>query len=121
LARELISVADNLERALENMAPDMQADPATGDSVGELASGVQLVYDELVTALERAGVESYEPLGEQFDPEWHEAMMTQPVSPADDGKVLDVLEKGYRLDGQVLRPARVAVGKANAQADGVSS
>ncbi|MEX0992816.1 MAG: nucleotide exchange factor GrpE [Solirubrobacterales bacterium] len=81
------------------------------DRMGELASGVRLVRDELQNALGRAGVESYEPLGEPFDPEWHEAVLTQPVPGHDDGKIVDVLAKGYRLDGQVLRPAQVAVGK----------
>ena len=59
--------------------------------------------------LRGAGVESYEPAGEAFDPDWHEAMMTRP---GEEGQVLEVLEKGYRLNGQVLRPARVVVGAA---------
>ena len=60
--------------------------------------------------LRRSGVESYEPAGEEFDPHWHEAMMARPVKADDAGKVVEVLERGYRLDGQVLRPARVVVG-----------
>ena len=59
--------------------------------------------------LRRAGVESYAPEGEAFDPDWHEAMLTRP---GEAGQVLEVLEKGYRLNGQVLRPARVVVGAA---------
>jgi len=62
--------------------------------------------------LRRAGVESYSPEGESFDPEWHEAMLTRP---GDAGQVLEVLEKGYRLDGLVIRPARVVVGAADDQ------
>ena len=99
LAQALVPVVDNLERALS----------AAGTDEESLAEGVRLVYEELVAALRRAGVESYEPAGESFDPQWHEAMMTRP---GEAGQVLEVLEKGYRLDGQVLRPARVVVGAA---------
>src|SRR5215213_4930954 len=99
LVKELVPVVDNLERALA----------AAGEEEDHLAHGVRLVYEELVAVLRRAGVESYEPVGESFDPEWHEAMLTRP---GEVGQVLDVLEKGYRLNDQVLRPARVVVGAA---------
>jgi len=97
LAKSLVPVVDNLERALA----------AAGEEEDHLAQGVRLVHEELLGVLRRAGVESYSPEGESFDPEWHEAMLTRP---GDAGQVLEVLEKGYRLDGQVLRPARVVVG-----------
>jgi molecular chaperone GrpE len=103
LVRELLPVLDNLERALK----------ASDENEGSLYEGVKLVLDELNGVLRRSGVESYEPAGEPFDPEWHEAMMTRPASGEDAGKVLEVLEKGYRQDGQVLRPARVVVGETN--------
>ena len=70
---------------------------------------MKLVYEELAGVLRGAGIESYSPAGEAFDPDWHEAMMTRP---GEEGQVLEVLEKGYRLNGQVLRPARVVVGAA---------
>jgi hypothetical protein len=76
------------------------------------------VREELASILRRSGVESYEPAGERFDPHWHEAMMTRPARSEDAGKVLEVLEKGYRLDGQVLRPARVVVGEENQPSGG---
>jgi molecular chaperone GrpE len=102
LARGLLSVLDNLERALA------AAQPRDDDSAGShLAEGVRLVYEELSGVLGNAGVESFEPTGERFDPDQHEAMMTKPGS---EGEVLEVLQKGYRLNGQVLRPARVVVG-----------
>jgi molecular chaperone GrpE len=97
LARDLLSVVDNLERAL---AASPQAD-------NHLAEGVRLVYEELAGVLANAGIESFEPTGEQFDPELHEAMLTKP---GNEGEVLEVFQKGYRLNGQVLRPARVVVG-----------
>jgi molecular chaperone GrpE len=104
LARSLLPVLDNLERALA------AAEPIDRDTApNHLAHGVKLVYEELAGVLRGAGIESYSPQGEAFDPDWHEAMMTRP---GEDGRVLEVLEKGYRLNGQVLRPARVVVGAA---------
>ena len=104
LARSLLPVLDNLERALA------AAEPIDRDTApNHLVHGVKLVYEELAGVLRGAGIESYEPTGEAFDPDWHEAMMTRP---GEEGQVLEVLAKGYRLDGQVLRPARVVVGAA---------
>jgi molecular chaperone GrpE len=104
LARSLLPVLDNLERALA------AAEPIDRDTApNHLAHGVKLVYEELAGVLRGAGVESYSPQGEAFDPDWHEAMMTRQ---GEEGRVLEVLEKGYRLNGQVLRPARVVVGAA---------
>jgi molecular chaperone GrpE len=99
LARELLPVVDNLERALE----------AAGADPGSLAKGVSLVHDELRAKLEDAGVEAYDPVGERFDPELHEALSTRAEQDTDPGHVLETVEKGYRLNGQVLRPARVVV------------
>ncbi len=118
LARELIPALDNLERAL--LAAGV--DPASGASGAEedppsrevsaheaLAEGVALVYRELGATLERAGVEAYDPTGEKFDPALHEALSTRAADGVDPGTVLETVEKGYRLDGQVLRAARVVV------------
>jgi molecular chaperone GrpE len=103
LAADLLSVVDNLERALAAATPrnDEGAD-------NHIAEGVRLVYEELSGVLTNAGIESYEPTGEQFDPDQHEAMLTRPGNP---GEILEVFQKGYRLNGQVLRPARVVVGQ----------
>lgn len=101
LAGDLLSVVDNLERALAAAEPRDDAVP------NHIAEGVRLVYEELSGVLTNAGVESFEPTGEPFDPSEHEAMLTKPGSV---GEVLEVLQKGYRLNGQVLRPARVVVG-----------
>ncbi|HMC06960.1 MAG TPA: nucleotide exchange factor GrpE [Solirubrobacterales bacterium] len=132
LARELVPAVDNLERALRAAGVDPEtptgsspspAKPTGSSEVGgqeapseevsaheALARGVALVYGELRAALERAGVETYDPTGERFDPSLHEALATRPGDDAvDPGVVLETLEKGYRLDGQVLRAARVIV------------
>ena len=97
LARELIPVVDNLERAVDSAADDA------------LSKGVVLVLGDLRSVLERAGVEAYDPAGERFDPAWHEALSTKPAEGGEPGTVVETLERGYRLDGQVLRPARVVV------------
>lgn len=96
--RELLPALDNLERAMGAAAQD---DP--------LLKGVRLVHGELAAALARLGVESYSPLGEHFDPAEHEAMAQQPVPDAESGTVVEVYQAGYRLDGAVIRPARVVV------------
>jgi molecular chaperone GrpE len=108
LAAQLLSVVDNLERALA------AAEPRNEDgAANHIAEGVRLVYEELSGVLANSGLESYEPTGEQFDPDQHEAVMTRPDGPENAGKVVEVFQKGYRLNGQILRPARVVVGSAN--------
>src|SRR5215207_8844066 len=97
LVRELLPIVDNLERALASAEP------------GHLAEGVQLVHSELVAVLERNGVEQFDPAGERFDPTEHEALSMRDDDGAESGVVLDVVEKGYRSNGTILRPARVVV------------
>jgi molecular chaperone GrpE len=98
LAKDLIPALDSLERALEAAPAD---DP--------LADGVRLVLSELTGALARAGVESFDPTGEKFDPLSSEALATQPGNGAKPGTVLEVPARGYRLGEQLIRPARVVV------------
>jgi molecular chaperone GrpE len=99
LVRELLPVVDNLERALAS----------AGDDEQHLAEGVRLVHSELIAVLERNGVEQFDPRGERFDPEEHEALSMRSEDGAESGTVLDVVEKGYRANGSILRPARVVV------------
>jgi molecular chaperone GrpE len=99
LVRELLPVVDNLERALTSAQEGEQ----------HLAEGVRLVHSELIAVLERNGVEQFDPKGESFDPTIHEALSTRSEDGADPGVVLDVIEKGYKANGTVLRPARVVV------------
>jgi molecular chaperone GrpE len=99
LVRELLPVVDNLERALAS----------AGEGEEHLAEGVRLVHSELIAVLERNGVEQFDPRGESFDPSFHEALSTRSDGETGPGVVLDVVEKGYRTNGTVLRPARVVV------------
>jgi molecular chaperone GrpE len=100
LAKELLPALDNLDRALEAAAQD---DP--------LLQGVRLVRAELTGALARAGIESFSPAGEPFDPEVHEAVATAEQAPggAASGTVVEVYQPGYRLGASIIRPARVVV------------
>ena len=98
LAKELLPALDNLSRALESAATD---DP--------LLEGVRLVHADIVGALSRAGIESFSPAGEPFDPNEHEAMAQQPVEGATPGTVVEVYQAGYRANGTIIRPARVVV------------
>jgi molecular chaperone GrpE len=106
LVRELLPVVDNLERALDAATAGERND---GQPAEHLADGVRLVHSELVAVLARSGVEAFDPRGEKFDPELHEALSMRSEDGAEPGTVLDVVEKGYRLNGVVLRPARVVV------------
>jgi molecular chaperone GrpE len=99
LVRELLPVVDNLERALASAESNEQ----------HLAQGVRLVHAELIAVLERNGVEQFDPRGDRFDPAEHEALSMREQDGAESGTVLDVVEKGYRANGGVLRPARVVV------------
>ena len=101
LARQLLPALDNLERALAT-----GSDPSAH---GALVEGVAMVRDELHDRLRGAGVEAFDPTGEKFDPQMHEALSTMPAEGTESGVVLETIEKGYRLNGQVLRAARVVV------------
>jgi molecular chaperone GrpE len=120
VVRDLVPAIDNLERALlaAGVNPEGPDTEEIEDSTQEvsaadaLAKGVALVYRELREALTRSGVEAYDPNGERFDPEWHEALSTRPADPengVDAGVVVETMQKGYRVDGLLLRPARVIV------------
>jgi molecular chaperone GrpE len=99
LVRELLPIVDNLERALAS----------AGQGEQHLAEGVLLVHSELIAVLERNGVQQFDPVGERFDPAEHEALSMRDQDGAESGLVLDVVEKGYRTNGTILRPARVVV------------
>jgi molecular chaperone GrpE len=97
LVRELLPIVDNLERALASAE----------DGEQHLAEGVRLVHSELLAVLERNGIQQFDPAGDKFDPSEHEALSVR--EEGESGVVLDVVEKGYRANGTVLRPARVVV------------
>ena len=99
LARDLVPSIDSLERAL-----------AVAEPGSDVARGLELVHAELIATIGRAGVESYDPIGEPFDPAHSEAVSTR-AADGEAGLVVETLDRGYRCDGTVLRPARVIVGE----------
>lgn len=104
VARDVVPVLDDLERALQAAGLDPE-----GDSEDGLAHGVILVFRGLRETLTRHGIEAVDPKGEKFDPNVHEALSTQAVDGAESGLVVEVLQKGYRMGDQLIRPARVVV------------
>ena len=102
--REVVPVLDDLERAIQAAGLDPE-----GDSDDGLAHGVLLVFRSLRDSLARNGVEAVDPKGEKFDPMVHEALSMQPAEGTESGTVVEVLQKGYRLGEQLIRPARVVV------------
>src|SRR5215218_2763580 len=102
LVKELLPVLDDLERAFEAAAEHEEA---------KLEDGVRLVHRELKEALAKEGLVEIETNG-KFDPHKHEALLTQP-SEEDEGSIIEVLQKGYRLGDRVLRPARVVISQGS--------
>ena len=107
LVKELLPVLDDLERALAAAEEHEEA---------KLEEGVRLVHRQLAAALEREGLTEI-PIEGKFDPHVHEALLTQP-SEAEEGSVIDVVQKGYTLGDRVVRPARVVVAAAPPESDG---
>ncbi|NOZ87497.1 MAG: nucleotide exchange factor GrpE [Deltaproteobacteria bacterium] len=104
VVREILELLDDLERA-ENAARN-------GGSLESLIQGVSMVRDRMFAKLKDMGLERIVALNEKFDPEFHQAVSIRPCTPEQNGLVLDVVQDGFRIGEQVLRPAMVVVGKA---------
>ena len=114
LARDLLSVSDNLRRALEALPEDAR----DGDGWGkDLITGVELIEREFLDAFTKHGVVRMEPLGEAFDHKFHQAMfeLEDPEKPA--GTVVQQMQPGYRLHDRLLRAAMVGVSKGGPKAE----
>ena len=107
LVKDLLPILDDLERALEAAAQHQEA---------QLEEGVRLTHRALAGLLEQNGVQEID-TSSRFDPHVHEALLTQP-SEAEEGSVIDVVQKGYTLGDRVVRPARVVVAAAPPETDG---
>jgi molecular chaperone GrpE len=108
-ARDMVAIADNMQRALQALDADLRekADATTR----ALLDGVELIERELMKTLEKHGVRKLEPLGEKFDPNLHQAMYEVTDVSVPGGQVVQVLQSGYLIGERVLRPALVAVAK----------
>jgi len=103
-AGDLLSVLDNLERSLSFIDRDNEA-------VKALAEGVELTFKGLLDTVGKYGVQQIDPQGQPFNPEYHQAMSIQPNADVDANTVIFVMQKGYELNGRLLRPAMVGVSK----------
>jgi molecular chaperone GrpE len=110
LAKDLLPVLDNLDRALK------AADDNLRETAKDFIEGVELTRRELINAFAKHKIEAVEPeLGEKFDPNLHQAMFEAPVPGAKAGTVIDVVQTGFTIAGRLLRPASVGVAKAIAE------
>jgi len=99
-AKEVLPVIDNLERALST---------EVNEADESFKKGVEMIYNQLINALKNEGVEQIECLDKPFDPNLHQAIMTEKVEDKESGLVIEVLQKGYTLKDRILRPAMVKV------------
>lgn len=115
---DLLPAVDSFERAVE--AAQKTSDAAAGEDAPEgiaaVAEGVQLSLKLLTEAMQKQGIEAVDPLGAPFDPNLHEAMTMLESATAEPGSVMDVFQKGYTVNGRLVRAARVVVAKAPAAA-----
>ena len=121
-ARDMLSVADNLRRALDSLSPEVRA--RLEGAATSVVEGVELTEKEFLKTLETHGVRKLEPLGQKFDPNMHQAMFEAPDPTQPKGHVVAVVQAGYAIADRVLRPALVGVSagapKAEAPAAGAA-
>lgn len=104
-AGELLPVVDNLERAIASVNVEDEAQKA-------IAEGVELTLQSFTSALTKFGVEAIDPQDQPFNPEFHQAMSMQEIPGVEPNTVIAVMQKGYQLNGRLVRPAMVMVSKA---------
>lgn len=113
-ARDILAVADNMERALGALDAELREKADAGTKA--LLDGVELTERELLKVLEKHGVKKFEPLGEKFDPNLHQAMFELPDPSRPAGSVAQVVQPGYMIGERMLRPALVAIAKGGPKA-----
>ncbi len=106
--KELLPVADSLEKAVEST----EGHEESGELVASIREGVEMTLNLFMSGLKKFNVEQLNPVGEPFDPQQHEAMSMVPAPDAEPNSVVAVVQKGYLLNGRVVRPAMVMVAKA---------
>ena len=108
-ARDILAVADNMERALKALDDEIRTKADAG--VKALLDGVELTERELIKVMEKHGVRKIEPQGQKFDPNLHQAMLEIPDASVPAGTVVQIMQPGYTIGERVLRPALVGVSK----------
>lgn len=109
-AKDLLSAADNLRRAVESGPTDLEG---ADENVKNLIVGVEMTEKELLSAFEKNGVRKIDPVGEKFDYNFHQAMFEVETDKEEPGLVMQVLQPGYAIEDRVLRAAMVGVSKSN--------
>ena len=117
-ARDILAVADNMERALKALDDEIRDKADAG--VKALLDGVELTERELIKAMEKHGITRLEPQGQKFDPNLHQAMFEIPDATVLAGTVVQVVQPGYKIGERVLRPALVGVAKGGPKATAAS-
>jgi molecular chaperone GrpE len=112
-ARDVLDIADNLQRALDAVPPEAKA--AADPGLKALMEGVELTERSLLNALEKNGVKKFDPQGEKFDPNFQQAMYEVPDASVPSGTVVQVVQAGYTIGDRVLRPALVGIAKGGAK------
>jgi molecular chaperone GrpE len=118
-ARDVLEIADNLQRTLDAVSAEAKANADPG--LKALIEGVELTERSLLNALEKNGVKKFDPSGEKFDPNFQQAMYEVPDPSVPAGTVVQVVQAGYMIGERVLRPALVGVAKGGAKAAAVST
>src|SRR3954466_5945205 len=113
-ARDILAVADNMERAMKALDDEIREKADAG--VKALLDGVELTERELIKVMEKHGVRKIEPQGQKFDPNMHQAMFELPDPSVPAGTVVQVMQPGYTIGERVLRPALVGVAKGGPKA-----
>jgi len=113
-ARDMLAVSDNLRRALDAIPPEAREAGDTG--LNALIEGVEMTERAMLSALERHGVQKLEPVGQKFDPNFHQAMFEVPNTEVPNNTVVQVVQDGYTIGERVLRPAMVGVAKGGPKA-----
>ncbi|MBB3916499.1 nucleotide exchange factor GrpE [Rhizobium fabae] len=108
-ARDMLAVSDNLRRALDAIPPEVKA--AADAGLTTLIEGVEMTERAMLSALERHGVRKLEPVGQKFDPNFHQAMFEVPNPEVPSNTVVQVVQAGFTIGERVLRPAMVGVAK----------
>ena len=118
-ARDVLDIADNLQRALDAVPAETRA--AADPGLTALIEGVELTERSLLNALEKNGVKRFDPMGQKFDPNFQQAMYEVPDPSVPSGTVVQVVQAGFMIGERVLRPALVAVSKGGVKAPAANS
>jgi molecular chaperone GrpE len=104
IIKDILPIIDSLERALDHAV-------ANSEDFDTFVEGLKLIYEKFLNTLEKHGVEKIDAVGMEFDPNFHEAMLQVESEDYDDNKIVEEFERGYLLNGRLLRPVKAAVSK----------